>query len=405
MVTTTAVAGFANAHMQNLVLPSRPKVHPLEHSLAGRRLNLVIPLLREKALFGGIATALRFFERLAGEFEQARMIVLNQSPADFDFEPWREWTLDVGNTAPRTIALLGNPETSLSLCREDFFIATFWTTAIFNRHVLSRQNQMFPRLDRRFVYLIQDYEPAFYPWSVPHTYAKSTYSRGNDVIAVFNTSLLAEFFRLQGWRFSEHHVFEPRLHPRLLEERLRQGRRDKERLILVYGRPSMPRNAFGAIVEGLRTWAETYPGARDWVLVSAGEPHEDIVLAKNIVLRSLGKLTLDDYALQLSRCWVGVSLMLSPHPSYPPLEMAEFGAWVITNKFENKDLAHHAANIVSLGDIASDSIAARVAWCCDQFAPGKTAAIPGTPAVFAHQTDEFPFVSDLLRSWGARGEG
>jgi hypothetical protein len=31
--------------------------------------------------------------------------------------------------------------------------------------------------------------------------------------------------------------------------------------------------------------------------------------------------------------------MVSPHPSYPPLEMAAFGAQVVTNGFANKNLS------------------------------------------------------------------
>lgn len=37
--------------------------------------------------------------------------------------------------------------------------------------------------------------------------------------------------------------------------------------------------------------------------------------------------------------YAGISLMSSPHPSYPPLEMSVFGIKVITNNYSNKDLS------------------------------------------------------------------
>ena len=78
-----------------------------------------------------------------------------------------------------------------------------------------------------------------------------------------------------------------------------------------------------------------------------------------------GKARLDDYADYLSRALVGVSLMISPHPSYPPLEMAEAGLATITNAFAGKDLRRRFDNIVSparldpasLADLIEDTVA------------------------------------------------
>jgi hypothetical protein len=40
--------------------------------------------------------------------------------------------------------------------------------------------------------------------------------------------------------------------------------------------------------------------------------------------------------------------MVSPHPSYPPLEMAAFGMRVVTNGFLDRDLSARSQNIVSV---------------------------------------------------------
>jgi hypothetical protein len=65
--------------------------------------------------------------------------------------------------------------------------------------------------------------------------------------------------------------------------------------------------------------------------VSVGELHRDIRLARGVILQSKGKLSLEEYAACLEDAAIGLSLMVSPHPSYPPLEMAEFSVRVITN--------------------------------------------------------------------------
>ena len=59
--------------------------------------------------------------------------------------------------------------------------------------------------------------------------------------------------------------------------------------------------------------------------------------------------------------------MLSPHPSYPPLEMASCGGLVVTNTFANKDadaLRRISGNIVPAAP-SVESIAESLfdAWC------------------------------------------
>ena len=74
-------------------------------------------------------------------------------------------------------------------------------------------------------------------------------------------------------------------------------------------------------------------------------------------MASLGKLSLTDYAELLRRTAVGLSLMASPHPSYPPLEMAHFGVRTVTNSYTCKDLSKSHANILSLPDVSAERIA------------------------------------------------
>ena len=53
---------------------------------------------------------------------------------------------------------------------------------------------------------------------------------------------------------------------------------------------------------------------------------------------------------------IGISLMESPHPSYPPLEMAIFGVKVITNDYEAKNLSVRNKNIINIKSISQNAI-------------------------------------------------
>jgi hypothetical protein len=77
-----------------------------------------------------------------------------------------------------------------------------------------------------------------------------------------------------------------------------------------------------------------------------------------------GKASLEDYADHLNRAAVGISLMISPHPSYPPLEMAEAGVLTITNNYGCKDLSRRFPEIIPIervdGELLAGAIGAAV---------------------------------------------
>jgi hypothetical protein len=239
----------------------------------------------------------------------------------------------------------------------DRFVASAWWTAVTVRHIRTWQRNVFPTLSsNRYVYLIQDYEPGFYPWSSRYALAQSTYLETEGMIALFNTSILRNFFIDEGYKFEHEYAFEPHINIKLAGF-LNQVTPDiKEKRILVYGRPGVARNAFELLVMGLREWVEKDPKAKDWTIVSVGEPHSNVDLGKGLQMQSFGKLSLESYAQELLRSSIGLSLMISPHPSYPPLEMAAFGLNVITNGYKAKNLSQVHSGITSLINMSPLSI-------------------------------------------------
>ena len=224
------------------------------------------------------------------------------------------------------------------------------------QQALHFQQPVFPR-----VHLVQEYEPQFYPFSAAHLLAHDAVGLGDKLWAVFNTAELFEYWKLQGHEAAKTFVFEPRMNAALRPFADDLKGADKTRTILVYGRPTVARNAFFLIRRGLEAWGETYGRDHsDWRIVSAGMAHEDMSLGGGQILRSVGKLSLDAYAGLLRETAIGLSLMVSPHPSYPPLEMAHFGARVLTNGYTGKVPGSRHDNLIALPGMRPEEVATAI---------------------------------------------
>lgn len=344
----------------NIDVPEIGALNARASNLDLERINLLVPALSLEHVFGGIATALDFFEKLRGDYPNAR-IILTEEPTfsaerNSGYASWKVLSLDSEDQPGLTVVPAGSRfSKSLPISPGDRFVATAWWTARIASSLQDEQSKMFSHAPRKYVYLIQDFEPGFYPWSARYGLADSTYRQPERFIGVINTSILKEFFDRQGYQFTDAVSFEPRLNASL-KPKLNSDRKTRKKKVLVYGRPSVERNAFPIIVMALKKWVQT-GDADAWEFYSAGEHHESIDLGRGKRLVSHGKLGLSEYADELSETSIGVSLMISPHPSYPPLEMSTFGLRVITNSYQNKNLENLFPNIRTVQSVDPDSIA------------------------------------------------
>jgi len=335
-----------------------PEIMPIDARPAkeqqGTRINLFIPALSSQHVFGGIETALQVFDVLRHHFDHVRIIVTDEaSPEPLSGAYYGQWPIIALDSDPldqsHIVAAGSRWGKTLPVHAQDYFMATAWWTAHNAFSILAWQQRQHPLIDRRrLVYLIQDFEPGFYPWSTRYMLAQATYTESERTIAVINSHWLADYLLVQGHRFSVQKVLHPQLHPKLISTRNSLEHFQKEKLLLVYGRPRTDRNAFALIVAALCLWVKGYPAASEWQVLSAGEHFAPIELGQGCQLKSVGKLGIDAYASLLSRSAVGLSLMISPHPSYPPLEMAAFGVRVVTNGFANKDLSRLSSFLTSV---------------------------------------------------------
>ena len=313
------------------------------------RMNLLLPGISERHVFGGIATALEFLEGFAPLYANLRIIVTDEaSLAASETKRLSGWSIVTVAEADQggRLVVPAQGRDPLPVGEQDVFIATSWWTAHLAREVVAAQRRHFSQALPRFLYLIQDFEPGFYPWSARYLLAQRTYTARDTYVPVFNTSLLRDFLVAQGLAAPDDLAFEPVLNAGV-KQALERDQTPRERQVLVYGRPTVERNAFPLLVMALRELVAQHD-ASGWSFVSVGEQHAPVDLGQGLQLRALGKLSIEDYGRELKRSAAGLSLMVSPHPSYPPLEMAAAGLWVVTNHYGQKDLSQWAENLHSV---------------------------------------------------------
>lgn len=357
--------------LMSIDIPEISPINTIPSTVETPRINLLVPGVSAKAMFGGVSTALDIFLSLSKNFNDVRIIVTDEIESDISSHKLAGFSPKnlESEASGKIITWAGDRYgKSMPIRKRDLIISTAWWTAYTGFHILDKQKSIFGEAGRKLIYIIQDYEPNFYAWSSRYALALSTYSRTEDTIAIVNSSLLADYLHSKGHNFYLTSFFEPQLNKGLSHHCLNTSVKDKCKLVFVYGRPSVQRNAFELTVQSLRAWASSGEASSNgWQVVSAGEEHDDIDLGGGLVLRSVGKLTVDEYAKLLGKTAVGLSLMISPHPSYPPLELAAFGAGVVTNKFEAKDLSCIHPSIFSVDTLSPSKIAEAIAWKCHEF--------------------------------------
>lgn len=396
----STVSSYLNTHIGEIT-PFNPR--PSDNT--ERRINLLVPSINQEHLFGGISTALHFFDELynTGERSHRRIITTDASPSDEDLQKFSEYTLlsseDELIENSYIVPFNDRYNKTIPIGKEDVFIATSWWTAYFAQRIVRWQAEYYGQKPKKMIYFIQDFEPGFYAWSSQYSLALSTYQYAGEQIAVFNSSLLKDFFNEKGFKFTEEYYFEPRLNSSLKKYLIPFEMMEKKKKILIYGRPSVARNAFSIIVEMLRAWVWIQPNPTEWEIISAGEHHNDIDIGNGVIIKSKGKMSLDDYANELKESAIGISLMISPHPSYPPLEMAHFGMLVLTNDYENKNLSKFHSNIRSLSDVSPDTMANELLAICTEFENNNKIGDSLGSEKYLEDSRQFEFIGEISRKF------
>jgi beta-1,2-rhamnosyltransferase WsaF-like protein len=306
------------------------------------RLNLVTDSINSGSLFGGVGTAIILATLLAKRAgAELRVVTRTQSPYQPSF---REVLLCNGieyeNNVDFSFVDIGDKDSQLDICAGDYFLTTsWWTTA-------STLGSVAPS---RLIYLLQEDERMFYPYGDDWLRCSETISR-QDVAIVLNTRLLRHHLASTGLP----HLAELGLHfepafpavARTPKPSKRDGATRKR--LFFYARPNNLRNVFYRGIEALDEAVRT--GIIDpdrWEIVLVGKDVPTFSFS-GVVPTIMPTLSWSDYGDFVGTVDLGFCLMATPHPSYPPLDLAAAGALVVTNKFGVKqDLSGYSSSIIA----------------------------------------------------------
>lgn len=337
------------------VLTAAPLHVRIERGLAAQpALNVLQPILTPESMTGGPNTIINLAFWVATQGVPVRLVTTRGGAETDPTWFWQHLAKVTGEQArPASLSVVSAADASapLPIGPRDMFLATHWTTAQQVKQTLDRMEV------KRFFYLIQDFEPGFYAWSSNHALALETY--GLDHIGIFNERTLFDYLLAQGaGRYADPDfahtdlVFEPAI-DRAVFHPPTAPRANGRRRLLFYARPTNARNMLGLGLSALRA-AVAAPEfqASDWEFLAIGSRGSlpEMPIGEGHILRPAPWADYAGYGKQLRESDILLCPMLSPHTSYPVLEMAASGGISVTNSFATKTrakLEKISANIIA----------------------------------------------------------
>lgn len=203
----------------------------------------------------------------------------------------------------------------------DLVIATGWQTFASAMHLPSK----------KYAYLIQDFEPNFYPPSIQAVLAEATYKK--SVPCLTAGPWLAKKMREDYGLESQH--FELGYDPEHYSENKFAKERD---VIVVYYRPGTARRASELMLEVLRHAASKIS---DYEVHFVGGKPEGLLPFRHV---SHGQLTHNELGALYGRA-VATCLFSLTNTSLVPVEALACGSNIFTNKTENNIMNLNGANV------------------------------------------------------------
>ena len=304
-----------------------------------RRLTMVTDSINAGSLYGGVGTALVLATLLARRRHARLRILTRTEPAE---PAYVRPLFDALRIAPPgevefVYAPPGDPNRQVDTHANELFLTTsWWTTRAMAQSVGPS----------RLVYLLQEDERMFYPHGDERLRCTETLA-DPAIQTIVNSRLLHDHLLATGIANLADRAawFEPAFPADLY--RMADAPQDGRRNFFFYARPNHARNLYLRGVEAVAAALEDGlldPAGWNLHFVGGGGP---VALPRGIEANIVPPLSWTDYAALIRRMDAGLCLMDTPHPSYPPLDLAASGAVVVTNTHGHKaSLAQYSENIL-----------------------------------------------------------
>ena len=310
---------------------------------------MITDSINAASLFGGVATAIVFSALLAKRLNAAlRILTLDERPQTENVARVLgthaiNWTENIEfSFAGRD----GGDRGRIDAADSELFVTTSWWSTWRTRRSVA---------PNRIVYILQEDERMFYPYGDEQLRCAEMMS-APEVRFVVNSHLLYDHLVAEGFdNIRDNGVpFEPSFPPStyFLEERRPRTMNN----FFFYARPHNLRNLY---FRGLEAISEAILcgvlDPNEWHLHIVGKDLANLTFPPGFAVSFLQNLEPDAYARMMRGIDLGLSLMYTPHPSYPPLDLAACGAVAVTNRHGRKtSLDGYSKNILCSDlDVAS----------------------------------------------------
>jgi len=354
---TSADASSSVVSVRDLLTRSLPNLVPIvtypdPGPTTTGRLTILTDTISSGSLFGGVGTAILFGAALARHRGlRLRVVTRHDEPEPGNFGAilaahGAAFDENVEFECASTVA----DARGLAVFSGDLVLTTSWWTT------WAALQSFDPAC---IVYLLQDDERMFYPAGDLQLRCREIFCDPRLRFVVNTSALLKHLVDAGMTGVARRGIsFEPAF-PLAIYYREPKSPAGKRRFFF-YARPNNPRNLFLRGLEAVAGAVENncFPEA-EWELEFVGRNIPDIQLPRNVRPRISTSLSWHDYAALIRQVDVGLSLMLTPHPSYPPLDLAASGAVVVTNRYGPKQsLESYCANILCVEPSVNDLVGA-----------------------------------------------
>jgi hypothetical protein len=310
---------------------------------SGRRVSIVTDSLNPGLLYGGVATAVVLGALIAQRVGGDLRVISRYQETD----PGTVGTLlaTLGIPWNQDIECVFSPSGGggdVPVFAGELFLTTSWWSTRATLSAVSPQ---------QILYLLQEDERMFYPRGDDRLRCAEMLANPEISFAVNSRMLFRHFAdgeealpNIDGrgsW-------FEPAFPLAQYHDDVASRRSRSKRNFLFYARPNNLRNLYWRGLEAIVAAVEDGTLNReDWNITFVGRDLEPLALPHGLRPTILQNLPWSEYAALVRATDVGLMLIDTPHPSYPPLDLAASGGVAVTNRSGLKtSLSEYSRNIV-----------------------------------------------------------